>query len=114
MMKKIIITLLGLDVLLLLYLSITRNYLYAILIAIATVLLLFFYGKLSAGWYIENIILVYIKNKGTVSKQEIIDYLEKETQNKLNISIDNVVDDIIFRLMRKQLITVSEDRISIK
>lgn len=113
-MRKISILILLIDLVLIVYMLFSGNYIYAVAFISGAILLLYFIGRLSSRGYIENALLGYIKKQGEVSKEELVDYLRLETQGRANVDINEVVEDVLARLTEKRTIVVCNNMISIQ
>jgi hypothetical protein len=112
-MRKLFIVLLMIDILFLLYMLIFKDYLYASLFALGAIPLLLVIGKFSSGGYIENALLAYVQKHGAVSKEQLVEYLDKETQNMANVNITEIVEEILTDLVDTNMITICNNKISI-
>jgi len=113
-MKRLFVSFMIIDVLIFLYMVIYGYYIYSFVFILAAVLLLFIFGKLSSGGYIENILLAYLQKHGRATRQDVVEYLNRETKNKANVDLEGIVEEILFRLVEKKKIEIRGNEIFIR
>lgn len=113
MIQKTTILLLAIAIVLAGFMLLNGEYVISFSLIVCVVLILFLYGRLSAGGYIQRAILFYIQKRGEVTKQELIEYIRSEIQDQAHVNVEGVVDEILAILLEKQKISIENGKISL-